>query len=810
PVLQRRPGLIRTNCCSPCLNQNRCRWNQRPNVPLITGPAPFVSPQPVHPPDLPRPANSASATTSYPTLVTTTINTISESATQPITASSGGDPNPCRYGVPALGYNQNKLICGPVDSSQCPKGHYCHIGENPATTACCEGSGFSNRCLLSVNEGEGNSLIERFYYDVNEKRCKKFIYNGIRGNENNFLTMKECEDECTKQLNVCLLPLINGERKECNRDDQCASGQWCHLGSSRLTSVCCRGAVSNPCILPLETGDGSENITRWFSDPSDNSCNRRCTSFVYKGSKGNQNNFLSKEQCEKRCKPKCTNVCGNNSVLLDLSGKARRCGPSSPCPNEYWCHIGGDNESTLCCSGTGDICKQPLARGVGEYHLTRWHFSSADNKCISFIYRGTGGNQNMFLTLDDCRISCPSYENPCGSGEPLMVNDRPKLCSPDSRCPSTHFCHIGAVDAPNYCCPKDGDPCGLPLAEGSGGLFISRYYFDKETRQCYEFIYRGQKGNANNFLTKEDCEIFCPVTPNPCTNGEPLLNSDKQPVICGGNDTCPRGYYCHVGGSPETTNCCPGSRRACDKPLEVGKGKERLERWYFDGGVQLCKKFIYRGIKGNANNFISRAACQEECKEMNPCSEGNPLVDSNGERMLCTGGHRIASCPSTHYCHVGASSLTTLCCKRKDVDPCDQERSVGYGGEELPRWYFDSSRGKCSQFHYGGMGGNENNFISKHTCEQVCPEHRNYCPHGQPLFDPKGHDPVSCGIDKACPTGFICHVSVEYNVSICCQDPADFCLQPRDPGPCDQFEKRYGYHPLSDTCVEYDYGGKIA
>uniref|UniRef100_A0A0M3I7C9 Kunitz/Bovine pancreatic trypsin inhibitor domain protein n=1 Tax=Ascaris lumbricoides TaxID=6252 RepID=A0A0M3I7C9_ASCLU len=699
PVLQRRPGLIRTNCCSPCLNQNRCRWNQRPNVPVITGPVPVISPQPVHPPDPPQPANSTSSTTVYPTLVTTAVNTTSELPTQPttgsepVTSSSGsnflrptkkmrpdmmeqqgkpdqfinpcsigkpllnayeapiscnfmvepnggcpddywchtgatfattvccpindkesrcsqphvigegdevitrwyfdifskqckrflykgkfgnannflskaqcqaacatetgsssGDPNPCRYGVPALGQNQNKLICGPVDSSQCPKGHYCHIGENPATTACCEGSG----CMLK--------RFHSFYYEVNEKRCKKFIYKGIRGNENNFLTMEECEDECIKSLNICLLPLINGERKECNNDDQCASGQWCHLGSSRLTSVCCRGAVSNPCTLPLETGDGSENITRWFSDPSDNSCNRQCTPFIYKGSRGNQNNFLSKEECEKRCKPVsnpctlpletgdgsenitrwfsdpsdnscnrqctpfiykgsrgnqnnflskeecekrckpgCTNVCGNNSVLLDSSGKPRRCGPSSPCPNEYWCHIGGDDESTLCCSGTGDICKQPLARGVGEYHLTRWHFSNADNKCISFIYRGIGGNQNMFLTVDDCRISCPSYENPCGSGEPLMVDDRPKLCSPDSRCPSTHFCHIGADDAPNYCCPKDGDPCGLHLAEGSGRFFISRYYFDKETRRCHEFAYRGQKGNANNFLTKEDC-----------------------------------------------------------------------------------------------------------------------------------------------------------------------------------------------------------------------------------------------------------------------------------------------------------------
>lgn len=123
--------------------------------------------------------------------------------------------------------------------------------------------------------------------------------------------------------------------------------------------------------------------------------------------------------------------------------------------------------------------------------------------------------------------------------------------------------------------------------------------------------------------------------------------------------------------------------------LEIGKGNERLERWFFDGNVQLCRNFIYRGAKGNSNNFLSRESCQKNCKglivlflafllqyvlndkqhhlvsEMNPCGEGEPLVDSNGERILCTGGQRLDSCPKTHYCHVGTSSLTTLCCKRR-------------------------------------------------------------------------------------------------------------------------------------------------
>ncbi|CAJ0928109.1 unnamed protein product, partial [Mesorhabditis belari] len=51
------------------------------------------------------------------------------------------------------------------------------------------------------------------------------------------------------------------------------------------------------------------------------------------------------------------------------------------------------------------------------------------------------------------------------------------------------------------------------------------------------------------------------VLPNPCKDGEPLLSPEREPVICGGEDTCTAGYFCHVGSSPETTNCCPGSEK---------------------------------------------------------------------------------------------------------------------------------------------------------------------------------------------------------------------------------------------------------
>uniref|UniRef100_A0AC35G5J9 BPTI/Kunitz inhibitor domain-containing protein n=1 Tax=Panagrolaimus sp. PS1159 TaxID=55785 RepID=A0AC35G5J9_9BILA len=716
--------------------------------------------------------------------------------------------NPCRHGLPARDPDAKRLICGPVDPSQCPKDHYCHIGENSTTTACCQGSGIEDSCLLSINVGQGRSLLKRFYYNNVAKRCIEFIYKGTKGNENNYLTYSDCKKACMRWSNPCPVLFDYGDRKDCSPlNNQCEKGEWCHIGGSKETTACCPGAISDPCKQPIEIGLGNENLTRWFADSNDKSCNRECKPFTYKGTKGNQNNFVSKEACEEKCKPECTNPCSSGELLLDPAGAPRTCGPVSPCPSNYWCHVGRTAETTVCCSAVKEPCTLGKTEGFGEAKLTRWYFSTKDRKCLSFIYHGIGGNQNNFLTSDECRTACPAFENPCGSGQPLLSSNRPKICSPSERCPGTHFCHIGTPEMDNYCCPKNGKPCEHQVSEGVGDAMIKRYYFDTDTKRCREFTYRGAKGNANNFLTQEDCEIVCPVNPNPCSTGEPLLNDKKEPLICGGADTCPSGYFCHIGGAPETTNCCPGTRRPCDLTLAIGEGLEKLERWYYDGSLQMCQQFIYKGIKGNSNNFLTREMCQEQCHELNPCLHGEPLIDAAGERMLCTGGQKLDSCPRSHYCHVGSTSLTTICCPRADGEICDQPMNEGAGGEGIPRWYFDAGSNKCQQFIYGGTKGNENNFISQQTCTEICPEHRNYCPHGQPLLDKMLNKPITCGINQECPQGFICHMSAEYTVSICCEDPSNFCLQPRETGPCNAFETRYGYHPLTDSCVPYQYGG---
>uniref|UniRef100_A0A1I8EYP9 BPTI/Kunitz inhibitor domain-containing protein n=2 Tax=Wuchereria bancrofti TaxID=6293 RepID=A0A1I8EYP9_WUCBA len=173
---------------------------------------------------------------------------------------------------------------------------------------------------------------------------------------------------------------------------------------------------------------------------------------------------------------------------------------------------------------------------------------------------------------------------------------------------------------------------------------------------------------------------------------------------------------------------------------------------------------------------------------MNPCGNGTSLADKEGRRISCKASGSD-DCPNVK-------------------NPCEQVLSIGYGGEEIPRWFYDANYKKCLEFTYGGLGGNENNFLSRKSCEESCRGQKDYCPHGDPLMEASGKALAKCGVDDACPRGFICNVIDGKNTTACCQDPANFCLQPIDPGrQCKEFETRYGYDPELDDCVYYQYGG---
>ena len=78
-------------------------------------------------------------------------------------------------------------------------------------------------CQLKPDSGGNcNENFPRWYFDLQSGKCKKFIYKGCKGNENNFKTEKECGHSCLFLSTIglsgedCVEMLENGKWNDIN------------------------------------------------------------------------------------------------------------------------------------------------------------------------------------------------------------------------------------------------------------------------------------------------------------------------------------------------------------------------------------------------------------------------------------------------------------------------------------------------------------------------------------------------------------------------------------------------------------------
>ena len=87
--------------------------------------------------------------------------------------------------------------------------------------------------------------------------------------------------------------------------------------------------------------------------------------------------------------------------------------------------------------------------------------------------------------------------------------------------------------------------------------------------------------------------------------------------------------------------------------------------------------------------------------------------------------------------------------------------------------YYNTRRGECQEFTFGGCEGNGNRFSNQEECESVC------------LFN---QEPQITGTE------------IETSKSA-------YCLLEVDEGPCDDTLKRWHYNAKTGNCVPFVYGG---
>ncbi|XP_035683938.1 mucin-5B-like isoform X1 [Branchiostoma floridae] len=169
---------------------------------------------------------------------------------------------------------------------------------------------------------------------------------------------------------------------------------------------------NNPCEKAVDPGPCRAYFPRWYF----NSQTGQCEQFIYGGCLGNDNNFVTAQECQNTC------------------------GPTDP-------------------------CEQAMDPGPCKAAFPRWYFNSQTGQCEQFIYGGCLGNDNNFVTEQECQTTCGPT-----------------------------------------------DPCEQAMDPGPCEAIFPRWYFNSQTGQCEQFIYGGCDGNGNNFVTVEECQDTCGVT----------------------------------------------------------------------------------------------------------------------------------------------------------------------------------------------------------------------------------------------------------------------------------------------------------
>ncbi|XP_030152561.1 LOW QUALITY PROTEIN: tissue factor pathway inhibitor 2, partial [Lynx canadensis] len=97
--------------------------------------------------------------------------------------------------------------------------------------------------------------IPSYYYDRYTQSCRKFMYGGCEGNDNNFETWEACDEACWR--------------------------------------------IESPsfCYSPKDEGLCSANVTRYYFNPR----HKACEAFTYTGCGGNENNFINMKDCKHVC-----------------------------------------------------------------------------------------------------------------------------------------------------------------------------------------------------------------------------------------------------------------------------------------------------------------------------------------------------------------------------------------------------------------------------------------------------------------------------------------------------------------------------
>ncbi|XP_029385732.1 LOW QUALITY PROTEIN: collagen alpha-3(VI) chain-like [Echeneis naucrates] len=141
--------------------------------------------------------------------------------------------------------------------------------------------------------------------------------------------------------------------------------------------------------------------------------------------------------------------------------------------------------------------------------------------------------------------------------------------------------------------------------------------------------------------------------------------------------------------------------------------------------------------------------------------------------------------PVNHDTTVNTAPLDKPETVNEFADPCSLDYDPGMPCKDYQaKWFFDRKNGICTQFWYGGCGGNENRFDTETLCLKNCM---------RPVPEPEPK--VQQG------------EQVEILPAPAASTAVDICQLPKEEGTCAKFVLKWHYNAPSKACTRFWYGG---
>jgi len=364
------------------------------------------------------------------------------------------------------------------------------------------------------------------------------------------------------------------------------------------------GFNESECGEPADTGttctNGNQKMLYYYSPLFEN-----CFKFLYSGCGGNGNKFLSWRECWIACQPQEED--GRSGEMSKFSNTGSSSASTTPSARPTTTadmmmedvrqkEDASEEEDTFSSmpyivakDHTPDrVCSQdfdpgPCAPRDPAKFKTRYYFDITSDACEKFLYGGCGGNHNNFINKTDCESFCiPEEEKPVNA------------TTEDGSSEKMHFIFVH---------PFNRSSCFESPRHGTCNGQLPRWYYSRWDNVCKAYNYTGCNANRNSFVSKDDCDSFCP------------------PVEIYGNE------------------------KRCDKLRNRGNCEAGEIRFFYDKFSERCIRFVACGdVSDNENNFDTKQECRQTCRP--PREQGNltiaevkiaePLVDSDSSVTAAT------------------------------------------------------------------------------------------------------------------------------------------------------------------------------